>query len=95
MESNQLFRQGITQRLNDLSFVKLVPFSIHDVAEYDFLVCSSALLLPKDNSLPYFVFNFFSKNTDYTALYRTLRKQHQRKNISYRLQTGGPASAKK
>ncbi|WP_311941175.1 helix-turn-helix domain-containing protein [Enterococcus dongliensis] len=95
MESNQLFRQCITQRLNDLSFVKLVPFSIHDVAEYDFLVCSSALLLPKDNNLPYFVFNFFSKNTDYTALYRTLRKQHQRKNISYRLQTGRPASAKK
>ncbi|MGF2942215.1 helix-turn-helix domain-containing protein [Enterococcus xiangfangensis] len=86
VESNQLFRQDITQRLKDLSFIKLVPFSIHDMADYDFLICSSALLLPKDNSLPYFVFNLFSKNTDHIALYRTLRKHHQQKNISYLLQ---------
>ena len=86
MESNQLFRQEINNRLKDLSFVRLVPFSPYDIEHYDFLICSSALLLPENNELPHFVFNFFTKNTDYLALYRTLRKHHQEKNNTYQRQ---------
>lgn len=86
MESNQLFLQDIKNHLKDLSFIKLVPYSIYEKEHYDFLICSSALLLPEENQTPFFVFNFFSKNTDYVALYRELRYWHRKKNLSYKNQ---------
>lgn len=84
-EANQLFQQDIKAHLRDLSFVELLPFSIHEVERYDYLICSSVALLPEGNQTPFFVFNFFSNSTNYVALYRDLQKHHRKKNLAYKL----------
>lgn len=84
IENNQLFQQDIKAHLRDLSFVELLPFSIYETDRYDYLICSSVSLLPENNQTPFFVFNFFSNNTNYITLYRDLRQQHRKKNLTYK-----------
>lgn len=79
MESNYLFSQEIKGFLKDLSFIELIPFSPEHLPKTDFLITSSAMLIPEENHLPYVVFNFFDGETNYEKLYANLKRNYRKK----------------
>jgi hypothetical protein len=81
-ESNYLLVQPLAKFIEELNFVKLVPYKHDDFSSFDFMVSTSSFLLPEENPLPVFIFRLSADNDEqYIGLYQALRRAHNKKRI--------------
>lgn len=82
-ESNYLLIQPLTKFIDEISFVQLVAYKQDAFASFDFILATSAYLIPEQSPLPSFVFRFSADNDQqYIELYQELKALHNQKIIS-------------
>lgn len=82
-ESNYLLIQPLTKFIDEISFVQLVAYKQGAFSSFDFILATSAYLIPKESPLPSFVFRFSADNDNqYIELYEALKALHNQKIIS-------------
>lgn len=86
METNYFFTQEIKIFLKDLSFVQLKELSQEETQPVDFLIVSSAHLVPEESEESYYVVNFFEGKTEYVKLYLSLKKAYEKKRYHFLLE---------
>lgn len=82
-ESNYLLSQPLAKFIEELPFVQLVAYKHGIFSSFDFIVATSAYLIPKDSPLPAFVFRFSADNdAQYIELYQALKSTHNKRAIT-------------
>ncbi|MBO0440587.1 helix-turn-helix domain-containing protein [Candidatus Enterococcus ikei] len=83
-ESNYLLVQPLTQFINELPFVELVAYNAGEFSSFDFLLTTSAYLIPEKCHLPSFVFRFSSDNDEqYIGLYQAIKALYNKKSSNH------------
>ncbi|MEI5993168.1 helix-turn-helix domain-containing protein [Candidatus Enterococcus mansonii] len=79
-ESNYLLVQPLAQFIEQLPFVQLIAYEHDNFSSFDFIVATSAYLIPEESPLPSFIFRFSADNDEqYIDLYQAIKKIHNQK----------------